>query len=477
MKTFAAFSIVREQSLGKTMPMQILLTGATGFIGKSLGIELVRAGHSLTVLTRNPKSTRAELPFPAHILAWDSEDSLANIDAVFHLAGESIANGRWTKKQKAKILSSRTLTTKNLIERLRKSKASPKAFIAASAIGYYGDQSDSTLLEDSPRGEGFLADVCVAWEKEINGAKELGARVVILRFGMVLGKGGGALEPILPLFQRCLAGKLGSGRQWTSWIHREDLIRICVQALDSEKIKGVYNTVSPNPITNQEFTREIAAQMKLPAFLPAPSFALKLMLGEMSSIILASQRVSAEKILQTGFQFHFPDFTSAMKNILETSVANIHRPHHEFSAEQWFPQPITEIFPFFADAKNLEEITPPFLHFKVLEKEIKIQKGTLINYRLRIHGVPVFWRTEIARWEPGIAFTDQQLKGPYNRWIHTHTFEELAGGTLMRDRVIYKLPFGLLGDIFAHWKVAKDVKMIFQYRRVTIDKVFNRNDQ
>lgn len=451
--------------------MRILVTGATGFIGKRMGVELVKSGHEVVALVRNVPKARMELPFPAELHLWDEAGvGIRDIDAVIHLAGESIAAKRWNKKQKAKIIRSRTETTQKLLSILHRAEGrKPSVFLSASAIGFYGSRDEELLQEDKPAGKGFLAETCIAWENETNKARSFISRVVSLRIGIVLDRHGGALAEMLPIFKRCVAGRLGSGKQWMSWIHVEDLVRMFLFCLENEKVDGVVNAVAPNPVTNKEFTQILASALRVPAFFAAPGIALRLFLGEMSALLLGSTRVSAEKILKAGFEFKYSFLVAAFEKIF-TGVEKKHGLLcHEFLAEQWFKQPIENIFPFFSDAKNLEEITPPFLHFKVHSQSTpEICSGTLFDYTIRLHGIPVEWRTEILDWKKNEAFTDTQLKGPYELWHHTHSFEPLAGGTLMRDRVVYKLPFGFLGDLFALWKVKGDVEKIFAYRRKVI---------
>lgn len=284
--------------------MRILITGITGFIGRQLGARLVKDGHEIVALVR---SLDTQLAFPAQLKGWDSKE-IKGIDAVIHLAGESIAARRWGEAQKKKILSSRVDTARS-IGRMVKNLP---LLISASGVGYYGDRGEEELTEKSSRGQGFLADVCEAWE---NSAEEVGAgRTVMLRTGMVLGREGGALEKILPLFRAGLGGKLGSGRQWMSWIHLDDIVSLYLFALKNAALKGPVNAVAPGLVTNEEFTKILAKSVHRPAILPAPSFALKLALGEMSTLLLDSQRVK-ESVSRQGFAFKYPSLSPALAEI------------------------------------------------------------------------------------------------------------------------------------------------------------------
>jgi uncharacterized protein (TIGR01777 family) len=281
--------------------MRILLTGITGFIGRKLGERLVKEGHELVALVRDPQ---ARLPFPVELRGWDSPP-LEGIEAVIHLAGESIAARRWSKRQKERIISSRVETAKKLGRIVKK----PPLLISASGIGYYGDRGEEVLHEASAMGRGFLAEVCQEWE---SAAMEVGAsRTVMLRTGMVLGREGGALARILPLFRAGLGGRLGSGRQWMSWIHLEDIVGLYLFALNQSSLSGPVNAVAPLPVTNEEFTRALAKAVGRPALLPVPSLALKLALGEMSALLLESQRVK-ESVSQKGYTFAYPSLDQAL---------------------------------------------------------------------------------------------------------------------------------------------------------------------
>lgn len=284
--------------------MRILITGITGFIGRELGSRLAKEGHEVIALVRDPET---RLSFPAELRGWDTKE-IKGVDALIHLAGEPIAAKRWSKAQKQKILDSRIETARKLGRMVK----NPPLLISASGIGFYGDRGEEELTEASARGPGFLADVCEKWEEA---AREIGAgRTVMLRTGMVLGREGGALAKILPLFRAGLGGRLGSGRQWVSWIHLEDIVNLYLFALANPEVKGPVNAVAPFPVTNEEFTKILGKAVNRPALLPAPSFALKLLLGEMSALLLDSQRVK-ESISKRGFRFKYRSLSQAMSEI------------------------------------------------------------------------------------------------------------------------------------------------------------------
>lgn len=459
--------------------MNILLTGATGLIGKELGKMLVESGHRVRVVSRNKKTAKEQLSYPAEIIQWDyekedfPEQGMQNIDAVINLAGESIGNNRWSKKIKQRIYHSRIDFTKKLALAAKIESQRPqsklKTFISASAVGIYPDSLDHEYIEDSQKGDSFLSRVCKEWEKATSDLAHHNVRVSTVRIGVVLSSKGGALEKLIPLFSTGLGGAIGSGKQWMSWIHLEDLARLFIHILNNPSISGPVNGVAPTPVTNKEFSFELAKSLGRNLFFPVPSIMLKIILGEMSAIVLESQKVSSKKAQDLGFKFKF----GAIKEAFEEICSPFKNGHKELYVEQWVPQQPHDIFPFFCDENNLEKLTPKSLGFKVLGKSTKeIEQGTLIDYKLSLRGVPMKWKTLIDEWSPNDRFVDMQLKGPYERWHHTHTFVPFAGGTLLQDRVSFKVPFGWLGNLVSFPFVYAEVKGIFSYRRQVIAKLY-----
>ncbi len=452
------------------------MTGATGLIGKEIGKRLIEGGHELTALVRDVDGARQALPFPAKLVKWNvgdemSADVMKDVDAIINLAGAPIADGRWTEERKKEILDSRVVGTRSLVAAAIKNKERCKIFISGSAVGFYGHRGDETLDESSERGKGFLADTTVAWEAELAPLEKTPIRQVAIRTSVVFARHGGALAKLLPLFEKGVAGHIGDGQQWMSWIHIDDIARLFVFALENEAVVGPINGTSPEPVRNDRFTVEMARALGKSVFLPVPEIALKLALGEMSTTVLASQRVLPMKTQQLGFTFEHGHITEALQSICEPLKGG----QREIFSEQWLPLKPKDVFPFYCDEKNLESLTPPFLKFHVQGKSTKeIEEGTLINYTLSLHGVPFKWQTRIESWQPESRFVDTQLKGPYQRWYHVHDFIPLGGGTLIRDRVSYKLPLGVLGATLAGWKVTGDVEKIFAHRRKVIDQHFGQ---
>ncbi|GJL77870.1 MAG: hypothetical protein NPINA01_08590 [Nitrospinaceae bacterium] len=452
--------------------MKVLVTGATGFVGNVLLKALNARGHEIAVLTRNPDEAGSRLPVLCDIFPWNPEqappeaNAFSGVDAVIHLAGENIAGGRWTQKRKERIKNSRILSTRHLVEAIGNLEHKPEVLVSSSAVGFYGGSGNGLLTEDHPPASCFLAEVCKEWEQEASKAESFNVRTVCLRTGMVLGKEGGAMKRMLPPFQMGLGGILENGKQWMSWIHVDDIAAMYIHAMETQSLKGVYNAVSPNPVTNLEFTKTLGKLVKRPTIFPIPELALKTIFGDMAQILMASQKVSADKISNTGFEFKYPDLQSALQQIVDL-------PFLQFQMEQWTPQPVQTIFDFFSDSKNLELLTPEYLHFKILRQSTeKIEEGTLLDYKLKLHGIPFRWQSKITNWNPMACFSDHQTKGPYSLWEHTHEFEEKNGGTLIRDKVNYKVPFGIPGEMLAIDFVQNDLKKIFNFRKLKIKELF-----
>jgi uncharacterized protein (TIGR01777 family) len=288
--------------------MNIALTGASGFIGRSLLRRLEADGHRVRTLGRSNANVRWDAiagPPPA--------DALAGADAVVHLLGEPIAQ-RWNPEVKRRIVESRVRGTHHLVEALAAAEPRPRTLIAASAIGYYGDTGENAVTETSPPGQGFLAETCVRWEAEAAAAEALGIRVVQLRTGIVLGHGGGALAEMLTPFRLGAGGHLASGRQWMSWIHLDDIVELVLFALHGQAIAGPVNATAPQPVRNSEFTHELGRVLHRPAVLPIPKFALRLRFGEAAGEMIASSRVLPAVAMNAGFRYRFPNLHSALAN-------------------------------------------------------------------------------------------------------------------------------------------------------------------
>ncbi len=302
--------------------MKLLLTGGTGFIGKALRSSLTEKGHEVVILTRqagreNQPGIRTRFVFwnPPHPGPWERE--LDGMEGVINLAGEPIAGKRWTGKQKAEILGSRVDATRALVEAVRKAKRKPSFLLNASAVGYYGAHGDESLTEEHLPGKDFLAETCGAWEGQAERAVEVLTRVIRVRIGIVLEKGGGAMAKMLPPFQLGIGGPLGSGRQWMSWIHRDDLIGLIHFLIGKKELRGAFNATAPNPVTMKEFAKALGRALHRPVIFPVPGVVLKILLGEMAGMLLTGQRVIPKRALEAGFSFKYPELGPALEAILK----------------------------------------------------------------------------------------------------------------------------------------------------------------
>jgi hypothetical protein len=299
--------------------MRVAITGAGGFIGRALVPELLKDGHSIIALSRDPAAIRERFGPSVEVRQWspNANSVFPSCDAVIHLAGESVA-GRWMQKKKRSIYDSRIQGTRALISSMERMEDRPKILLCASAVGYYGHRGDEWLAEDAPPGTDFLAQVCRDWEAEAQEAVEWGARIVRLRLGIVLGRGGGALAPMKIPFQLGLGAKLGDGRQWMSWIHLSDTVGLFRYVMETPTISGPVNAVSPEPVRNAEFTQTLAKALHRPAFFTLPGWAVKLAVGEMAESLLNGQRVMPDVALKSGYSFRYPTLESALDEIFST---------------------------------------------------------------------------------------------------------------------------------------------------------------
>ena len=295
---------------------RVLITGGTGFVGARLAKRFTRP----TILSRNAEKAKAQLG-DVDARAWDATAAIApgafdGVDVVFHLAGDSVADGRWTEEKRARIRDSRVVGTRRVVEGMAAAKNGPRVLVAASAVGYYGDRGDTVLAEDAAPGADFLAEVCVAWEAEAMRAQEHGVRVVTARIGIVLGDSGGALSKMLPPFRLGLGGPLGSGKQYMPWIHVDDVVGLLEHAFTNDAVAGAMNTTAPEPVTNRDFTRALGRALHRPAFLPVPKLALEIALGDFASAILGSQRAVPTVALRTGYRFAHSDLDVALRQVV-----------------------------------------------------------------------------------------------------------------------------------------------------------------
>lgn len=297
--------------------MKVAIAGGTGFVGKALVKELLQKGHEVVVLTRNSGGPNEDVQY----VQWLREKAnplpdLEGTDIFINLAGESINSGRWTEKRKSRILNSRIVVVQELIKIIKQLKRKPTALINASAVGYYGNSLKKTFIEnDEGSGDDFLSNTVIQWENEARKASQLGIRTVFCRFGIILNRFEGALPKMVLPYKLFIGGPMGSGLQWMSWIHIDDVTGAIIYCMENENIRGPVNFTAPNPVTMNEFGRTLGDVLRRPHWLPVPGFALRVLLGEMSTLVVDGQRVLPAKLMEAGYDFKYPDLKPALENI------------------------------------------------------------------------------------------------------------------------------------------------------------------
>jgi len=294
--------------------MRVLITGASGLVGRELQKSFAAKNYDMLLASRSEPADEQHIQWTVEG-GFAEPEKLEGLDAVVHLAGENVSGLRWTEEKKRSIRDSRVLGTRNVVTAISKLKNRPKVFVASSAIGFYGERGDEEITESSAAGDNFLAEVSKAWESESRRAEDAGIRTVLLRTGIVLTKEGGALGTMLTPFKLGVGGVVGNGKQWMSWISMEDHIAVINYVIENENIRGAVNSVSPNPVTNEEFTKTLGEVLYRPTFLPLPEFAVSMVFGEMGdALLLASTKVLPKRLEDAGFQFKYPQLKPAIEN-------------------------------------------------------------------------------------------------------------------------------------------------------------------
>lgn len=462
--------------------MRVLVTGATGFLGRALVPALCREGHTVVVWTRSAARARARLG--AEVEIADASEGLAaavdGCDAIVNLAGEPIL-GRWTAAKRRALVDSRVGVTRELVTAMAAARRRPRVLVSASAVGYYGHRADERLTESSPAGRGFLAELCRDWEAAARRAEDLGVRVVLLRTGVVLGRDGGALAQMATPFRLGLGGPIGSGRQYVPWIHLHDLVSIVVAALADDRLRGPINATAPGAITSRELAQAIGRALRRPARLRVPALALRIVFGEAAAVLLDSQRVVPAAL--GAHRFSFPAIDGALADLVGGAPVAVRplsgatevegpgggylrerRPVYELRTTTVLQAPIEEAFAFFSRADNLGMLTPSAMRFSIRGRAPEIAEGATIEYRLRVGRVPITWRSHIVDWRPGRRFVDLQERGPYRSWWHEHSFRTVGTSTVMEDRVWYAPPLSVLGRLANRLFIVPTLQRIFRYR-------------
>jgi uncharacterized protein (TIGR01777 family) len=483
------------------MAMRILMTGATGFVGRAVVLRLGRERHEITAWVRDAANAQALVGADVRLIEASGgqaalTEAVQNADAVINLAGEPIAGGRWTAKRRQRIEQSRIGLTNQLVDALAAATRRPAILISASAVGYYGDRGDDLLDESSPPGTGFMAEICAAWEGAALRAETLGVRVLRMRQGVVLGLGGGFLERLLPMARRGLGGPLGSGRQFLPWIHIDDLVDVICHALVDPRLEGAIDLVAPQPVRMREMMQALGRATGRGTLPAVPAILLRAALGQSADVVLGSQRLAGEKLRACGHQVRFADLDEALEDLIGKvnavdirSLASGEGPGTSDSGSHAYLQdrpprfvlrsrvvldaPIDEVFDFFSRPQNLGLLTPATMSFRITSAPDVVQEGSTIDYTLRIAGTPLRWQTKIERWDPGRGFVDSQRHGPYRSWWHEHHFTAESGHTVMEDRVYFALPLGVLGTMAQSWFVAGQLRSVFGFRSQAVAQRFH----
>ena len=304
------------------MAKKVIITGATGLIGKKLAEVLIRRGDNVIIFSRNIDKAKLVFPKAKDFVQWDYnkpelwQSEIDGSDTVIHLAGINLFDRRWNENFKRKVFESRKISTHNLVEAIGLCTNKPEVFVSASGIGYYGDCGDTLLSEDSYAGKDFLADVCKVWESEAALVEIFNVRTVQIRTGLVLSTEDGALKQMLTPFKLFVGGYLGNGKQWASWLHIDDIVRIYIHAIDNSNLSGAVNAASPNPVRMKEFAKTLGKVLSRPALFPVPKFALKIAVGEAADVVVASQKIDVKKLLDSGYKFRFTELKNALSDLL-----------------------------------------------------------------------------------------------------------------------------------------------------------------
>ena len=474
--------------------MRVLLTGATGFVGRALVPALLGEGHQLVAWARSADRARSVLGAEVDVRSSaDGEAALVaelgSCDAVVNLAGEPIIGRRWTEARKQQLVASRVAATERLVRACGSAARRPAVLISASAVGYYGDRGDAVLTEDAEPGRDFLGNLVERWEAAALGAEALGVRVVLLRTGIVLGRDGGALRLMLPPFQLGLGGPVGSGEQYLSWIHLRDVVGVVAAALTDPRYRGPVNVTGPEEATNRDFAHGLGTVLHRPAVLPAPAVAVGALLGEAATVLLSSQRAQPKRLQELGFRWGSPTLASALADVVRAPFATfepleappssgsaasaeyLYRrpPRYELRTTMRIEAPLDRVFGFFSNVGNLGLITPMSMGLRLDGPPPTLKEDAVIKYQIRVGPVPVRWRARIVRWGPPKRFVEVQDEGPYFSWWHEHTFSAEGELTIMEDRVCYAPPVpAFLGDVVNRLIIVPMLRRAFAYREDAI---------
>ena len=478
--------------------MNILIAGATGFIGNALVSFLKGRGHVLTALVRDVNRAPEQLGTDVKFISFGSADrelitEFENSEVVLNLVGRPLAPSRWSKAKKKEFFDSRVGVTKRIVSIMRHCKSPPSILVSASAVGYYGDQFGEEITETSSKGDGFLADLCDLWEKAAFEAEDFDTRVCALRIGVVLGREGGFLKQLSLPFEMGMGSYIGNGNQWVPWIHYLDLLRIIDFVINNESISGPINCTSPRPVTGKNFAKSLAPILGAKILIGLPRLFLRLVFGEGEKVLTSSQRAYPTLLQEKEFQFVHEDLVHALneeccpkgvsitrvdtrKKYPDGSAENLpelSRAQYKIETSVKLEVGSEEAFEFFSSPFNLGLATPNWMDFRITESPPDMNEGSEFEYKINLGPISMKWRTEIIKWAPGDLFVDYQKKGPYSLWWHQHSIiTEGASTCRMEDKVFYRVPGGVLGRV-AHKYIIKSILLrIFAYRRKVIQMRF-----
>ena len=407
--------------------MKVIITGGSGLIGRALTKDLAADDHEVIIVSRKPKSVE-DLPLGVQAVGWDSPDfaqSLEGADAVVNLAGANIAgeipfNMRWTPERKQQIVESRVKVGKALTAAIKAAEPKPKVLVQSSAVGIYGPMDDALVDETFPDGNDYLARVGRQWEDSTLSVESMGIRRVIIRTGLVLSSQGGIFPVLKFPFSVFAGGPIGSGQQYLPWIHMEDEVNAIRFLIENQEARGVHNLSAPNPVTSKAFGKTLGKAMKRPSSVPAPAFALKLMLGEVSTLALDGQRVIPTRLKEAGFSFKFEHLAGALDALL-------HSPR-VFRRSFMVNAPLEDVASFHNNMGALNKLTP-FPIIVQLKHIEPIGEGSKAAFNIWFGPVPVRWLARHHNYDPISGFTDTQDEGPFSLWVHQHSFLKVDGQT------------------------------------------------
>ena len=457
--------------------MRILVTGATGLIGRHLCRQLLSLGHQLTVVTRSKANYNENVGLPALVLEHDlmkgplkASPILESIEVIIHLAGENIAKSKWSKNFKQKLYDSRINTTTNLLASFTDlGRKRLSLVICASGVGIY-TPSDEECDEQTAIQEdtSFFSHLCHEWERCVSEkCEKLSVRSVQARFGAVLARDGGMLDKLEPYARSGFLGKMPGKDFWLSWVHIEDVIKALIFCIDNNEINGAVNLTSVEPCLYSEFIYRLNQTFRKKDFLSPPKFLLSILHGEMIDVLTRSHRVLPQKLIRKGFSFQFQDINTAVTDLYEKFPLPL-----RFETTQWIPRDKQTVFDLFLSLKNLKEITPEWLNFQwVKDPPLKLNQDTELNYKISIYGLSIKSKTKITSYKPPDLFIDEQTSGLFDKWQHIHQFQSFVGGTLITDRINYQLSYNL--NLVVGRKVQSDIKKLFSYRKQKVLELLN----